>query len=84
MDFCHYARNLSERYGKRLLDTATKTGLNTLKTASKKLVHKVVEAAGEFIGNNIANKIQKPKPVIEENSRTVAEIVIPPEKRQEQ
>ena len=35
------------------------------------------------MGNKIAEKIVKPKPVIDENSRNVEEIVIPPEKRQE-
>ena len=33
-----FARNLSNKYGKKVLDTASKTGLDTLKTASKKAV----------------------------------------------
>ena len=32
-----FARNLSNKYGKQLLTTATKTGLDALKTVSKKL-----------------------------------------------
>ena len=58
-------------------------GLHSLKTASKKVVHK----AGEFLGNKIADavtkldnvKIMKP----DENSRNIEEILIPTEKRYE-
>ena len=58
------------------------TGLNSLKTTSKKVVvHKRAEATGEFIGNKIADKIVKQKPVIDENSRNVKEIIIPSEKK---
>ena len=42
--FLSFARNLSNRYEKQLLDTAAKTGLHALKLASKKVVHKAVEA----------------------------------------
>ena len=31
------------------------------KTASKKVIHKVVKATSEFIGNRIADKTVKPK-----------------------
>ena len=34
--FLPFARNLFNKYGKQLLDTATKTELNALKTAFKK------------------------------------------------
>ena len=33
------------------MNTATKTGLFALKTASKKVAHKTAEAAVEFTGN---------------------------------
>ena len=55
-----FAKNLPNRYGKQLLDTAAKTGLVALKTASKNVVHKAAEATVEFIGNKIADKIVKP------------------------
>ena len=61
------------------MDTATKIRLDAAKVASKKVVHKTVEATAELIGNKIAEKIEKPKPVPDVN---VEEIVIPPEKRQ--
>ena len=54
-----------------------------MKTASTKIVHKAAEASGEFLGNKIADKIVKPKPESDMNSRYVEEIVIPPEEREE-
>ena len=63
------------------MHAATKTRLDTLKTASKKAVHKTPEATGEFIGNKIADEIVKAKSVPDENSRNVEDIVISPEKR---
>ena len=59
------------------------TGLDALRTASKKVVYKTAEITGEFLGNKTANKTVKQKPVIDENSRNVGEIIIPPEKREE-
>ena len=78
-----FARNQYNKCGKQLLDTATKTGLDALKTASKKVVHKAAKATSEFIGNKIADKIMKPKLVPDVNSINVEEIVFLPEKRQE-
>ena len=64
------------------------TGLDLVKIAFKKVVHK----AGEFLGNNIVDavtsnaidasnndKIVKP----DENTRNVEEMIIPPEKRKQ-
>ena len=79
--FFSLARNLSNKYGKHFLDTATRTRLDALKTTSKKVVHKAAEGTGEFIGNKIAGKIVKPKPLPAENSRNVEEIIVPPGKR---
>ena len=53
--FLSFARNLSKKYKNHLLDT----GLNALKTASRKVVHKAAEATGEFIGNKDADKTVK-------------------------
>ena len=79
--FLSFVRNLPKRYGKQLLDIATKTGLDALKTAPRKVVHKAGEATGKFIGNKISDKIVKPNPLPAENSRNAEEIVISPEKR---
>ena len=69
-----FARNFSSKYRKQLLDT----GLNSLKTASRKVVHKATEATGEFIGNTTADNTVKTNPVIDDNSRNVEKITIPP------
>ena len=57
------------------------TGLDALKTVSKKVVHKVAEATVKLIGNRIAEKIVKPKLLIDENPRNVEKIINPPEKK---
>ena len=43
------------KYGKKLMDTATKTGINAAKTASKGVVKKTAEATGDLGGNKIAD-----------------------------
>ena len=52
-----FARKFGDKYGKKLMDTATKIGIDASKTASKKLVQKTAEARGDLIGNKIADKI---------------------------
>ena len=55
------------------------TGLDAVKTASKKLVHK----AGEFIGNKIADAVTKSNDDNIGKQELVEEIIIPLEKRDE-
>ena len=50
-------RKFGDKYGKTLMDTATKTGIDAEKTASKRVVQKTAEATGNLIGNKIADKI---------------------------
>ena len=38
------------------MDTATKTAIDTLKTAAKKVTCKAAEATGEFIGKKLLRK----------------------------
>ena len=71
-------RTFSNKYRKQLLDT----GVAALKTASKKVVHKAAEATGEFLRNKIAEKIVKPKHVIDENPRNDEYIIILSEKKE--
>ena len=80
MDFCHL-REIYLTNAKKILDAATKIGIDAAKTAYKKLVHERAGAACEFTGNKIADKIVKPKPVSEANSRNAEEIDTSPEKR---
>ena len=78
--FLSFARKFGNKYGKELMDTATKTGIDAAKTASKRVVQKTAEATGDVIGNKIADEITsigKPKP------KEIEEIYIPPAKRQQ-
>ena len=81
--FLSFARKIGDKYGKKLMDTATKTGMDATKTASKRVVQRVAEAAGNLIGNKIADKITSiGKPKEKEKTKEIEEIYIPPEKRQ--
>ena len=68
------------------MDTATKTGMDAARTASKRVVQKTAEATGDLIGNNIADEItslNKTKSDGKEKRKEEQEIYIPPEKRQQ-
>ena len=83
-DSLSFARKPGDKYGKKLMDTATKTGAYAAKTASKRVAQKTVETTGDLIGNKIADKITsigKTKSKEREDERQ--EISIPPEKRQQ-
>ena len=65
------------------MDTATKTGIDAAKTASKRVVQKTAEATGDLIGNKIADKITSiGKSKEKEKTNKAEEIYISPEKRQ--
>ena len=62
--FLSFAKNFGNKYGKEIIDTATKTGMDAAKTAFKRVVQKTAEPTGDLIGNKIADKITsigKPK-----------------------
>ena len=50
-------KNLSNKYGQNLFDTATKSTKDAIKITSKKVVQKTAEATGDLIGKKIADKI---------------------------
>ena len=79
--FLSFARNLSNKCGKQLLETPTKAGLDALKTVSERVIHNTIEATGKVISTKIVYKILKPKLVYDENSRNGEEIVVLLEKR---
>ena len=54
--FLSFARKFGDKYDKKLMATATKRGIDAAKIASKRLVRKTAEAAGDLIGNKTANK----------------------------
>ena len=80
--FLSFTKNFGNKYDKKLIDTATKTGLDAAKIASKRVAQKTT---GDLIENKIADKFTsigklKEKPKAKEKPE---EICIPPEKRQE-
>ena len=89
--FLSFARKFGDKYGKKILDTATSTGETFAKTAGKKVVHKTAEATGDLVGNKIADKItsigksnRTKKEKDEDNiMEETQEIYIPPEKRKQ-
>ena len=50
-------KNLSNKYGQKLLDSAKKSTTDAVKSASKRAIQKTEEATGDLIGNEIADKI---------------------------
>ena len=55
--FLSSAKKCDDKYSKKMMDTATKTGIDAAKTTSKRVVKKTAEATGDLIGNEIAAKI---------------------------
>ena len=83
-----FARKFGDKHGKILMDTATKTGMDAAKIASKRVVQKTAEATGDLIGNKIADQITslgktKSKRKTNGKEKEQQEIYIPPEKRQQ-
>ena len=83
-----FAKNMSNKYSRKILDKSIDTGKDIAKIASKKVLTKSAEATGEMIGNKIAdritrssrNKAQKEDDRIMEETQ---EILIRPEKREQ-
>ena len=48
-------KNMSNKYSKKLVDTAKKSATDAIKTASKRAIQKTAEATGDLIGNKIAD-----------------------------
>ena len=70
-------KNLSNKYGQKLIDTAKKYTTDVIKTASKRAIQKTVEATGDLIGTKIADKITSkasPKDVSVSNKKPVKEL----------
>ena len=80
--FLSFSRKYVDKYGKKLMDNTTKTGIDAAKTASKRVVQKTAEATGDLIGNKIADiitSVGKSK----EKAKGAEETYIPPEKIQQ-
>ena len=82
--FLSFARKFGNKYGKKLMDTATKKGIDAAKTASKRVVQKTAGATGDLIENKMADKITSVAKLKEkEKTNKPEEIYILPEKRQQ-
>ena len=55
--FLYFAKNMSNKYSQKLLDSAKKFTTDAIKTASKREIKRTPEATGDLIGNKIADKI---------------------------
>ena len=55
--FMSFARSMSNKYGKKLVDTAKRSATDAVKTASKRTIQKTADATGDLIGNKIGDKI---------------------------
>ena len=86
------AKNMSNTYSQKLVDTAKKSATDAIKTASKRAIQKTAEATGDLIGNKIADKITaKPSKKShneeiqpnEVNNETPKERYISPKERQQ-
>ena len=79
-----FARKFGDKYGKKLIGTATKSGIDTADTASKRVVQKTAEATGDLIGNKIGDKITSlAKAKSKEKEYERQEIYIPSKKPQQ-
>ena len=79
MAFCHLPEHLVINTEKKLMDTATETGVDYAKTVSKRIFRKTAEATGDSIGNKIADKEGKSKE--DDKSKKVVRNYIPAEKK---
>ena len=49
-------KNLSNKYGQKLDNTAKKSATDALKTANKRAIQKTAEATGDLVSSNIVDK----------------------------
>ena len=82
---------MSNKYSQKLLDSAKKSAIDVIKTASKRAMQKTSEATGDLVGNKIKDKITSvsKKSSKELHSQNEDQIKLPkeryisPEKRQQ-
>ena len=80
--FLSFSKKFRDEYGKKLMDTAAKTGIDAAKTPSKRVFQNTAGATRDLIGNKISDKITS---IVKSKEKTnkAEEIYIPPEKRQQ-
>ena len=82
--FVSFARNVSDKYSKSLIDKGIDVGKKFAKTAGKKILKETAKATGDLIGNKIADKITSAskKSHDEVNNEILKEKYISPKDRQ--
>ena len=83
--FMSFARNIGNKYGKKILDNSLSADKDFAKIAGKKVLTKSAEATGNLIGNKIADRITKSARNKEQKEddrimEETQEIMIPPKK----
>ena len=86
--FMSFARNIGNKYGKKIFDNILSAGKDFAKIAGKKVLTKRTEATGDLIGNKIADRITKSARNKEQKEddrimEEAQEVIIPPEKREQ-
>ena len=84
------AKNTSNKYSQKFVDSAKKSTPDAIKTASKRAIQKTAEGTGDLVGNKIADKITKSSNTSqnvlktdENEAKIPKERYISPEKRQQ-
>ena len=77
--FMTFAKNLSNKYSQKIIDTAKKSATDAIKTASQRAIQKNGKTTGDLVGNKIADKITsiskrstKKLPTVDENAELIA------------
>ena len=80
------AKNMSNKYGQKLLDSVKKSTTDAIKTTSKRANPKTAEATGDLIGKLIKQQVFQKKSSQDHEAKNKMEIqnerYISPEKRQ--
>ena len=77
--FLSFVRKFGDKYGKNLMVTATKTEIDAVRTASKRVIQKPAKATVDLIGNKVAYKITSVgKPKEDDQKKKVEKTYIPP------
>ena len=56
-EFLSFDKKFGDKYGKKLMATATRAGIYAAKAVSNRVVQKKAETTGDLIGNKMADKI---------------------------
>ena len=90
--FMSFARNIGNKYGRKIFDKSLDIGKSMKKKYGKKILDNSLsagkEATGDLIGNKIADRITKSATNKEQKEddrimEETQEIIIPPEKREQ-